>query len=213
MSELDDSFSKLLGRQPNDAERQQLYKVRDALGLKNNDAIWLVLMALQYYQDQYEIFPNLIAQAAKDTLVNFKSTADAMVKASAEAAKADLAKAVALAAHEVAHNTSAKQMWQWAGGCIAVAFLCVGLFGWYMHSSGHDGGYNSGYGVGYSEAKDEKAAAAWANTPEGKLAYRFAQSGELQRLARCQGKGWKIEKGVCYPYANVNEGTYGWSLL
>src|SRR5471032_22769 len=213
MSELDDSFSKLLGRQPNDAERQQLYKVRDALGLKNNDAIWLVLMALQYYQDQYEIFPNLIAQAAKDTLVNFKSTADAMVKASAEAAKADLAKAVALAAHEVAHNTSAKQMWQWAGGCIAVAFLCVGLLGWYMHSSGHDGGYNSGYGVGYSEAKDEKAAAAGANTPECKLAYRFAQSGELQRLARCQGKGWKIEKGVCYPYANVNEGTYGWSLL
>jgi len=212
MSELDDSFSKLLGRQPNDAERQQLYKVRDALGLKNNDAIWLVLMALQYYQDQYDIFPKLIAQSAKDTLVNFKATADATVKASAEAAKADLAQAVASAAREVAHNTSAKQMWQWAAGCIAVAFLCVGVFGWYMHSSGHDGGYNSGYGVGYSEAKDEKAAAAWANTPEGKLAYRFAQSGELQRLAKCQGKGWKIEKSVCYPYANGNEGTYGWSL-
>lgn len=212
MSELDDSFSKLLGRQPSDAERQQLYKVRDALGLKNNDAIWLVLMALQYYQDQYDIFPKLIAQAAKDTLVNFKATADATVKASAEAAKADLAHAVASAAHEVAHNTSAKQMWQWAAGCIAVAFLCVGVFGWYMHSIGHDGGYNSGYGVGYSEAKDEKAAAAWANTPEGKLAYRFAQSGELQRLAKCQGKGWKIEKSACYPYGNGNEGTYGWSL-
>jgi len=212
MSELDDSFSKLLGRQPSDVERQQLYKVRDALGLKNNDALWLVLMALQHYQGQYEKFPQVIAQAAKDTLINFKVTADATVKASAEAAKADLAKAVALAAREVAHNTSAKQMWQWAAGCIAVAFLCFGLFGWYMHSSGHDGGYNSGYGVGYSEAKDEKAAAAWANTPEGKLAYRFAESGALQRLAKCQGKGWKIEKGVCYPYANGKEGTYGWTL-
>jgi hypothetical protein len=41
MSELDDSFAKLLGRQPSDAERQQLYTVRDALGLKNNDALWL----------------------------------------------------------------------------------------------------------------------------------------------------------------------------
>lgn len=207
MSELDDSFSKLLGRQPSDAERQQLYKVRDALGLKNNDALWLVLMALQYYQGQYEKFPQVIAQAAKDTLVNFKVTADATVKA----AKADLAKAVASAAHEVAHNTSAKQMWQWAAGCIAVAFLCVGVFGWCMHSSGHDGGYNSGYGVGYSEARDEKAAAAWANTPEGKLAYRFAQTGSLASLAKCDRPGWYIEKGACY-VKPASDGTYGWKL-
>ena len=214
MSELEESFSKLLGRQPSDTDRQQLYKVRDALGLKNNDAIWLVLMALQHYQGQYEKFPQAIAQAAKDTLATFKITADATVKASAEAAKADLAEAVAAAAHEVAHNISAKQMWQWAAGCLTVAFLSVGLFGWYTNSSGHEAGYSSGYGIGYAEAKDEKAAAAWANTPEGKLAYRFAQSGELQRLARCQGKGWKVEKGnVCYPYpVSATEGTYGWRI-
>jgi len=93
-----------------------------------------------------------------------------------------------------------------------VAFLCVGLFGWYMHSSGKDSGYQAGYGAGYTEAKDEKAAAAWANTPEGRLAYRFAQSGELQRLARCSGKGWKVEKGICYPHPVPNEGVYGWAL-
>lgn len=212
MNELDDSFAKLLGRQPGDAERQSLYRVRDALGLKNNDALWLVLMALQHYQGQYEKFPQAIAQAAKDTLVNFKVTADATVKASAEAAKADLAQAVASAAREVAHHTSAKQMWQWAGGCIAVAFLCAGLFGWYMHSSGERSGYNSGYRAGYAKAKDEQAAAAWADTPEGRLAYRFAQSGELQRLARCQGKGWKVEKGTCYPYPVLNGVPYGWKL-
>ena len=211
MSDLDDSFAKLLGRQPSDAERQSLYRVRDALGLKNNDALWLVLMALQHYQGQYEKFPQAIAQSAKDTLVNFKVTADATVKASAEAAKADLAQAVAAAAQEVAHNTSAKQMWQWAAGCIAVAFLCFGLFGWHMHSEGRSG-YSLGYGTGYNEAKDEKAAAAWANTPEGRLAYRFAQSGELQRLARCSGKGWKVEKGTCYPHPVPNEGVYGWRL-
>lgn len=46
----------------------------------------------------------------------------------------------------------------------------------------------------------------------GRLAYRFAQSGELQQLARCSGKGWKVEKGACYPYPAPNEGTYGWGL-
>jgi len=211
MSELDDSFTKLLGRQASDTERQQLYRVRDALDLKNNDALWLILMALQHYQNQYEAFPQQIAQAAQDTLVNFKTTADATVKASAEAAKADLAQAVASAAHEVAHNTSARQMWQWAAGCIAVAFSCVGLFGWYMHDNGYDGGYNSGYGVGYKEAKDEKAAAAWANTPEGKLAYHFAQTGSLTSLAKCDRPGWRIEKGICY-VRPASDGTYGWRL-
>ena len=212
MSDLDSSFAKLLNRQPTDAERQNLYRVRDALELKNNDALWLVLMALQHYQNQYEQFPQAIAQAAKDILVNFKVTADTTVKASVEAAKADLAQAVASAAHKVAHNTSAKQKWKWATGCIAVAFTCFGIFGWYMHNSSHDSGYKAGYGTGYNEAKDEKAAAAWANTPEGKMAYRFAQSGELQRLAKCSGKGWKVEKGACYPYSVPKEGTYGWTM-
>lgn len=212
MSELDDSFTKLLDRQPSDAERQHLYKVRDALGLKNNDSLWLILMALQHYQSQYEDFPKQIADSARNILTNFKTTADAMTEASVEAAKADLAQAVASAAKEVAHNTSAKQKWQWACGCILGVAVTFSAIGWYVHSTARADGFNTGYGVGYKEAKDEKAAAAWANTPEGKLAYRFAQSGELQRLAKCQGKGWKIEKSACYPYANGNEGTYGWAL-
>ena len=211
MSELDDSFEKLIGRQPSDKERQQLYKVRDALGLKNNDALWLILIALQYYQDQYETFPKLIAQSAKDILVNIKATADATMTASAATVQADLAKAVALAAREVAHNTSAKQMWQWASVCISIAFLGVGLFGWYMHSSGESAGLKIGYGQGYTEAKDEKAAAAWANTPDGKMAFAFAQSGELQRLARCQGKGWKQEKGGCFPHSSQDY-IHGWRM-
>ena len=212
MSDLDDSFAKLLGRQPSDTERQNLYRVRDALGLKNNDALWLVLMALEHYQGQYEKFPQAIAQAAKDTLVNFKATADATVKASAEAAKADLAEAVAAAARDVAQNTSRKQMWQWAAGCLAAAFLCFGSFGWFMHSTGSSSGYSLGYGTGYNEAKDEKAAAAWANTPEGKLAYRFAQTGNLNDLATCNGMGGRRESGVCFVQTAKDGKIYGWRL-
>jgi hypothetical protein len=216
MSELDDSFAKLLGRQPSDAERQQLYTVRDALGLKNNDALWLVLMALQHYQDQYERFPNAIALAARETLASFKETADTMILASAEATKADLAKAVVKTAQDVANYTAQKQMWQWAAGCLTVAFLAFGLFGWYLHSIAYEAGYNSGYGVGYVEAKDEKAAAAWANTPEGKTAYRLAQMGSISALAHCNQPGWKAANGICYPHSftkrNGSADIYGWRL-
>lgn len=215
-SSLNDSFAKLLGRQPSDAERQQLYRVRDALELKNNDALWLVLMALQYYQDQYERFPKAIALAASETLASFKETADTMIQASAEATKADLAKAVVKTAQDVANHTAKKKMYQWAAGCLAVAFLAFGLFGWFLHSKAYDAGYNSGYGVGYAEAKDEKAAAAWANTPEGKSAYRLAQVGSISALIHCNQPGWKIENGGGYPHSVTKKDgsaeTYGWRL-
>ena len=52
MNDLETSFDRLLGRQPSDAEIQELYRVRDALGLRNNDSLWLVLLALQHYKTQ-----------------------------------------------------------------------------------------------------------------------------------------------------------------
>ncbi|AMM18699.1 protein mobE (plasmid) [Burkholderia sp. PAMC 28687] len=196
-NDLDESFAKLLGRQPSDSERQKLYVVRDALGLGNNDALWLVLMALQHYQTQYEAFPAAISQAAKETLFALKETADATMRMSANDAKADLAAAVASSAQTVAANVSQKQMWKWAAGCIAVTFFCFGSFGAFVYEKTYTAGENSGYGLGYNTAKDEKAAAAWANTPQGKLAYRFAQTGSLDSLIKCDRPGWTRKKDMC----------------
>jgi len=212
MSDLEDSFTKLLGRQPSDLDKQALYRVRDALDLKNNDALWLVLMALQHYQNQYEIFPQAIASATQAMLSDFKVTAETVVKASAEAAKADLAQAVATASKEVAHAVAGKERLQWLAASVLGSCLAFGLFGWYLHSEGLESGYSSGYAAAYEAAKDDKAAAAWANTPEGKLAYRFAQSGDLHRVARCEGKGWENKNGICYVYPVAKEGIYGWKL-
>ena len=73
-------------------------------------------------------------------------------------------------------------------------------------------GYARGRVAGYEAAKSEKAAAAWANTPEGRFALSLAKSGTLQQLGRCTGKGWKVENGNCYPYS-APEGVYGWPML
>ena len=214
MNELNDSFATLLGRSPSDAELQQLYRVRDALGLKNNDALWLVLMALQHYQTQYEEMPGRIAQSARTTLGEFKDAADRIINASTGEAKADLAKAVATAAGQVARDTATKQKWQWIFATVLLILLGVGGGAWYSNDRGHTDGYNSGYGVGYKEAKDEKAAASWANTPEGKLAYRFSLSGELTKLAHCVNPGWKIKSGTCVPFADAADKnrTTGWTM-
>lgn len=211
MSDLDESFAQLLGRQPSDAERQELYRVRDALGLKNNDALWLVIMVLQHYKGEYKDIPNEIKAVVEEVLANVNATAVAVMKAAAEAAKADLAAAVAEAAHQVARDVAIKEKVQWIALSAVTVAICFFAVFWMTDYRSYNAGYNSGYGVGYRESKDEKAAAAWANTPEGKLAYRFAQAGALQRLAHCQGNGWQTKQGYCYPYPLDNK-VHGWRL-
>ena len=201
-------FKGLNGREATAEDVLKFELLTNVLETTSGDAMLAVLVVLEHYITLYEKIPAKIRAEATDALSSFKISADAQAVASILEAKSELAKAVSEVAVKVAHNTSAKQKWQWACGCIAVAFLSLGLVGWY----GKDLGYKAGYGAGYTEAKDEKAAAAWANTPEGRTAYRFAQSGELQRLARCNGKGWQTEKGVCYPHPVPIEGIYGWRL-
>jgi hypothetical protein len=59
-----DAFARLLGRQPSDAEREQLHRLRAELGLRGNDALWLVLVALQYHLTLYQSIPARIERAA-----------------------------------------------------------------------------------------------------------------------------------------------------
>lgn len=212
MSDLEDSFAKLLGRQPTDAERQQLYQVRDALGLKNNDALWLVLMALQYHHDLYARFPELIKRMAVDILLQFQDNAHAVLAATSETAKADLAKAVSAAARDVARLTAAKQAATWIAACLLACCLSFGAFGWYIHRDAYQAGYDEGYGRAYMDAKDEKAAAAWANTPQGKAAYRLAQYGSLDSLINCNQPGWRTEENICYVQPTSDRQIYGWRI-
>lgn len=212
MSEIESSFEKLLGRTPSDAERQNLYRVRDALGLKNNDALWLVLMALDHYKTLYEAIPGRIAATAGSTLENIRSAADAEIRATAEATKADLAKTVAAAARDVANHTAKKQMWKWAAGCIAVAAVAVGGVGWYANKSGHESGFAEGYANGWKRAQDDKAAASWANTPQGKRAYHLAEAGDLDALVKCTKPGWHAANGYCFASTAPDGKIYGWRL-
>jgi hypothetical protein len=212
MSELEDSFIRLLGRQPSDTERQQLYHIRDALDLKNNDALWLVLMALQYHQTLYAGFPELIRDAAAETLAQFQETADDVLSASKESAKADLARAVSAAARDVARLTALRQTTASITLCLAGCCAVIGALTLYVHGASYDAGYQRGYAGGYGEARDEKAAAAWANTPQGKAAYRFAQQGGIDNLIKCDRPGWKVEDGVCYVRATADGSIYGWRV-
>jgi hypothetical protein len=129
MSDLDDSFAKLLGRQPNDKERQDLYRVRDALGLKSNDAIWLVLMALQHYQTQYEKIPMAVKAASTAALNDFATGAENALEGVKQQTISDLSVAVGKAAQKIAGDTASAQKWKWVSICMVSVTMIDSMLG------------------------------------------------------------------------------------
>jgi hypothetical protein len=121
------NFERLFGRASTGAEREQLLHVQKALGLRDNDALWLVLFALQYYEGLYRQFPKAIGAEATRILGETRAASEATVRASAESAKADLAKAVAMVARDVAHDAARRQMLQWLVVGMTLGALIFGL--------------------------------------------------------------------------------------
>ncbi len=113
---------------------------------------------------------------------------------------ADNAERKALRQSVAKHET--RQRWHRIGyGLCALLTLFVG---WQ--------GYEIGKEHGLAVAGDEKAAAAWGNTPNGRIARRLdeADPTTLPRIADCAGKGWTrdTKEGikVCFP----GTGVTGW---
>jgi len=81
---------------------------------------------------------------------------------------------------------------------------------------GNRSGTEKGQAEGYQSARDEKASAAWANTPAGQRALIFDQHGNLEMVAQCQTDGWKIERqhgqNYCFPYYDSQGKVHGWAI-
>jgi hypothetical protein len=208
VSELDDSFALLLGRQPGDKEKQRLYRVRDALKLKATDAVWLLLMALGHYETLYERIPARIAEAAKDATKDVRETAVAQSRAAAEETMKAMALAVSKAGTASAKRTVGAQWWKWAACWFLAATGCIAMIGHWEHGNGRSEGYTNGREAAREQYEDAAAAASWANTPEGQLGYGLAKAGSLRELATCSGRGWVERDGVCYAGGK----THGWRV-
>jgi hypothetical protein len=124
------AFETLLGRTATETERVQLRKIRDALDLRDNDALWSVLFALQYYDSLYRQFPKAIAAEAAKILAETRAASEAVMRANVASAQADLARAVALTAQGVAQSVARRWQLQWTiiGAAVGAIIFASGVF-------------------------------------------------------------------------------------
>lgn len=149
------------------------------------------------------------AHIKKNSEDSVKNAKDAAHQAQIECAahfQVELSGVVAKTLNEVAGAiaTQTEMRWVITGGVIAGVLTVVAC------AVGYSIGKDTGAKEGYVRARDEVAAVAWANTPEGRQAYQLAEAGSIRALATCDAdRGWKLQKNLCVPLA-TKEGTYGW---
>jgi len=121
--DLRSAFDQLLGRQPSEREVQNLYRIKAALGIRDNDALWLVLMALESYASLYESYPGRISDEVNKIVeqqrVLIRDTAEAE-SARARGALAEAVSSTSIALASTVAETARYQSWGW---------LLLGLMG------------------------------------------------------------------------------------
>ncbi len=65
----EERIKALLGRVPSKADRERLAKVRDALGIRSTDAVWDIMIALDYHLQLYAAVPDKIAEQTRSAAV------------------------------------------------------------------------------------------------------------------------------------------------
>lgn len=156
MPDVERSFERLIGRQPTDKEIQSLYRVKSALDLSDNDAIWLILLALESYDTLFRRYPAMVSAEVRNTIEAQRAAMAAIADTETRKAINTLSDAVNRASEAVAVKlTRATQMQAWGWlmlGMVAFGSLC--LFVGYVLGCGkvpwwapHSAGYHSFIGL------------------------------------------------------------------
>lgn len=185
-------YKALVGRPPSQDEVEQLERIARELELRDNDALWLLFIALEDYDRRYRMAPARIEKALAKAVESVRHTADKETRAAAARAIETMSEEAARISQEIATKTAGKERARWmtimAAVCASVLFL-TGAAAFY-----------AGQETGAAATSD---AAAWARSHEGRHARALAGTGSLPILVNCDGNGWRIEsqngRNVCRP--------------
>lgn len=202
------AFEAAFQRKPTQEEVDRLARVMNVLDVRENDAIMVLMIVLEFYNGLYSSMPGRIEAAAKTAVGETKETTRRVAATAAQLAHSDLVEQLGKAVNQVASDAAKKQQWKALAIGIGAASISLLITGWMAFDQGKE----AGYGAAIKVARNESAAATWANTPEGQLAYRLALVGSLQQVARCSVPGWKVKNGACLPYPDADGSLHGWAL-
>ena len=224
--EIEKNWQEIFG-QPMSAEvSNRILKIQKALGIKDDDALWQVLIPLEYYQRIFEQFPEKARKEAEEVARELRKASIAVTEASAAVVKESRDKAVVaigILESETKKNISdavgktleteireavnqlksqsnrpLHKKWLIAASVVLLVGIVSGGWGFWALSNHYKN-------VGAADI------AAYAN-PVSKSFFH---------LMKCDQPGWKKQwitnaEGKkllgCYPYKDPKLGQFGWDI-
>jgi hypothetical protein len=133
---IEDAFAKVVGRAPAEHERERLYRLRDALGLQDNDAFWAIVMALEHYDSFFRRYPKELAEEAARTIESVRAAFALAAAKEAALAQRALSEQVARTSAEIARKLAERpvglhRVTLVLASVVAFGALCVAAgYGW-----------------------------------------------------------------------------------
>lgn len=124
--ELQSTFARLLGRQPSDVEIARLVQMRDALGIRENDALWEILMALELYDSGFRRYPAMIATETEKAMGLVRKQVGELARSEARRAHVELVQAVAETSEKLAAHKARASLWLASGWAVAISAVFAG---------------------------------------------------------------------------------------
>lgn len=204
-------LSAIVGRELSSEEIGDLYRIRETLGLQDNDAIWSILAALGAYKVLYEDLLTKLKSEVKEGLTEFDGKLSVLTHAAERDVIQRVDKSYADALNKLLDRTRQgaetlntatykRRMTMFSALAVSVACVCITLFG---------------VGVYIMAQRADAGELAWVHSAEGRAARTFAELNNVQRMLDCEEPQSTVERGknkFCLPYDSKTKEVKMWRI-
>ena len=206
---VESAFERVLGRAPSEDERARLYRLRDALGVRDNDALWSIVIALEHYDAWFRQYPKKLGEETSRSLEEARMTFAAAAQNEAAHVERMLAEKVAETSVEIARTLAERPIGLHRVTMVlgaVVAFGALSMSAGY-HLAGDRPPFWVSRGSGLSGA--QTILASLLRVPAGWMVFALLVPAFLHGVR----VGWGMARADPRDEKEGKERMVGWSLI
>ena len=181
-SKAEEAFNKLFGEDASDGQRRRIMAVQEALGIPKTDAMWSVLVVLEFHTQLYEKIPAKIIEALEAGVEQAKHRVRVLIEEARAKAMEGLVDSVKGILPEVSAEVAEREKLKWRTRFLVSLAILLGVLSVTMvgvTKVSFDQGFKAG-------ARADPNVVEWATSPSGTNARALDGRGLLQTITREQ---------------------------